>query len=93
MSDHPPPHPGGHPPPAPPAGTNTMAVLALVFAILLPPLGIVFGHLAGRQIRRTGETGGGLAVAGLVLGYVFVGLALLGCCGALIVAAGGRGGR
>lgn len=31
---------------------------------------IVLGHLARKQIRRTGEAGGGLALAGLVLGWV-----------------------
>ena len=52
-------------------GTNVMAILALVFAFVFAPLGIVFGHLAKRQIRRTGEGGSGLATAGLVLGYIF----------------------
>jgi hypothetical protein len=52
-------------------GTNVMAILALVFAFVFAPLGIVFGHIAKRQIRRTGEGGSGLATAGLVLGYIF----------------------
>jgi hypothetical protein len=30
---------------------------------------IVFGHMARSQIRRTGEQGDGLAIAGLVLGW------------------------
>lgn len=54
---------------APP--TNTMAVLSLVFAFVFAPLGIVFGHIANGQIRRTGEAGSGLATAGLIIGYVF----------------------
>jgi hypothetical protein len=33
-------------------------------------LGIVFGHLSLSQIRRSGEDGRGLAIAGLVIGYV-----------------------
>jgi Domain of unknown function (DUF4190) len=52
-------------------GTNVMAILALVFAFVFAPLGIVFGHIAKGQIRRTGEGGSGLATAGLVLGYIF----------------------
>lgn len=52
-------------------GTNVMAILSLVFAFVFAPLGIVFGHIAKRQIRRTGEQGSGLATAGLVLGYIF----------------------
>jgi hypothetical protein len=47
------------------------------------PLGIVFGHVARRQISRSGEQGSGLATAGLILGYVFTALAVLACCGFL----------
>lgn len=67
----------GEPQPAPAtgqgrvSGTNVMAILSLVFAFVFAPLGIVFGHIAKRQIRRTGEQGSGLATAGLVLGYIF----------------------
>lgn len=57
--------------------TNSSAVASLVFGILswfLCPLiggilAIIFGHVARGQIRRTGEGGGGLAIAGLILGY------------------------
>ena len=59
-------------PPAPQTrGTNVMAILSLVFAFVFAPLGIVFGHIAKNQIRRTGEAGSGLATAGLVIGYIF----------------------
>lgn len=63
--------------PYPGARTNTMAILSLVFAFIFCPLGIVFGHIAKGQIRRTGEAGGGLATAGLILGYVFTALAVV----------------
>ena len=33
-------------------------------------IAIITGHMARGQIRRTGETGNGLALAGLILGYV-----------------------
>lgn len=62
--------PGGAPS-AGPAGTNTMAVLAIVFAFLVAPVGIVFGAIGRSQTRRTGQHGKGLATAGLVLGIVF----------------------
>jgi hypothetical protein len=71
-------------PPAPP--TNGMAVTALVCGVASFVVGItfipaiIFGHIAQRQVRRTGEQGGGLALAGLILGYVggalFFGLVL-----------------
>jgi hypothetical protein len=58
--------------------TNTLAVLALVFGLLggtvLP---IVFGSVALRQIRLSGERGHGMAVAGLVLGWISVGVCLI----------------
>jgi hypothetical protein len=58
-------------------GTNVMAILSLIFAFVFSPLGIVFGHIAKGQIRRTGEAGSGLATAGLVLGYIFTILFIL----------------
>ncbi len=60
-------------------GTNTMAVLSLVFSFVFAPLGIVFGHMAKKQIRETGEQGEGLATAGTIIGYVHTGLWVLGC--------------
>ena len=57
--------------------TNVFAVLALVFGILGGLLGIVFGHIALSQIRRTGEGGRGIAIAGLVLGYIYLAFWLL----------------
>jgi len=60
-------------------GTNTMAILALVFAFVFAPLAIVFGHMAKKQIKETGEQGEGLATAGLVMGYIFTGIWVLTC--------------
>lgn len=57
--------------------TNSMAIAALVCSLVLAPLGIVFGHIALSQMKRTGEDGRGLAIAGLVIGYIFTGIALL----------------
>ena len=62
---------------------NAMAALAIVFAFLFFPLGILFGHIAKRQIARSGETGGGLATTALVVGYLLLGLTLCLCCGGL----------
>ena len=65
------PYPGyGQPYPAP-RGTNTMAILALVFGILVAPLGLVFGFVARSQIKKTGEDGDGLALAGIIIGGIF----------------------
>lgn len=88
------PHLGYHPGPyGPTRGTNLFAVLSLVFAFVFAPAGIVLGHLAKRQIPRTGEEGDQLATWGLILSYVFTALGVLVCCGgiALVIAAGSNG--
>jgi peptidyl-prolyl cis-trans isomerase B (cyclophilin B) len=56
---------------APVQQTNGMAIAALIMAFVFAPLGIILGHVARGQIKRTGEGGRGFATAGLVLGYVF----------------------
>lgn len=67
---------------APP--TNTLAIIALILAFLVPLGGIICGHIALGQIKRTGEGGQGLAKAGLILGYVFTALTLLIVIGYII---------
>jgi hypothetical protein len=65
-------------PPAPP--TNGLAIAALVCGVGGFVIGLSFipaiicGHIARRQIRQTGEQGAGLALAGLILGYVGIAL-------------------
>ncbi len=58
------------------AKTNGLALASLACglaqfsfgpAVAIPA--IVFGHVARRQIKRTGEQGAGLALAGLILGW------------------------
>jgi predicted RNA-binding protein with TRAM domain len=44
---------------------------------VVPVVPIVLGHIARAQIRRTGQDGDGLALAGLIIGY-FVLLSYLG---------------
>ena len=65
------PPPYGYPYPPMQMPTNTLAILALVFAFIFAPAAIVMGAIARKQIRRTGEQGMGLATAGLVCGIVF----------------------
>ncbi|MEU9332467.1 DUF4190 domain-containing protein [Streptomyces sp. NPDC048290] len=74
-----PPPPGPYPqwnwpPPQPPRrpSVNGFAVAALVLGILclVPLLGLVLGVVALVQIRRSGERGKGMAIAGVVLSSV-----------------------
>jgi hypothetical protein len=70
--------------------TNGLAIAALILVFFFFPLGIILGHLARGQIKRTGEAGKGLATAALVIGYspivifmvIFVGAAILVAFGA-----------
>jgi len=48
---------------------NTFAVLAPVFAVLLPPAGVILSHLALPQIQRTHERGRWAAIWALIVGY------------------------
>ncbi len=60
---------------APP--TNTLAIIAIILGFVFPLGGIICGHIALGQIKRTGESGHGLALAGTIIGYVLTGLTLL----------------
>lgn len=92
-------------PPPPPAAsvaaareTNTLAVVSLVAGVagyVLPHpfiagiVAIITGHVARHQIRRSGEGGSGLALAGLVLGYLHLALSILLVGGLLLLLAFG----
>ncbi|MEO8222608.1 MAG: thioredoxin domain-containing protein [Specibacter sp.] len=51
-------------------GTNTLAIVSLVSSFFVGLAGVITGHIALNQIKRTGEEGRGLAIAGLVIGYL-----------------------
>lgn len=64
----------GMPPYAAEPTTNVLAIVALVSSFFAGIAGIICGHIALGQIRRTGEKGRGLALAGTIIGYVQTGL-------------------
>jgi hypothetical protein len=71
--------PPGYPGWAPPRPTNGMAVASMVLGILWiywigSILALVFGYVARNQIRERGEGGAGMAMAGIVLGWVGIGI-------------------
>ncbi|WP_186377085.1 DUF4190 domain-containing protein [Curtobacterium pusillum] len=67
--------------------TNTLAVLSIVFglgavplffmAILLGPAGAILGHIALGKIKENGEGGRGLALTGIIAGWVMTGFWIL----------------
>lgn len=91
---YPPPAPPTHyPPPAPP--TNGLAIASLVLSLLglvgiLPLLGtilgLIFGYSAQNQIAQSRGTqgGAGMAKAGIIIGWVTLGIWALAICGVLI---------
>jgi hypothetical protein len=74
---------------------NGMAIGAMVTALvgvlgiclygvptlILGPLGAILGHVARRRIRHSGEDGDGMALTGVIVGWVGTALALLTIAG------------
>ncbi|GAA1001001.1 hypothetical protein GCM10009563_29470 [Subtercola frigoramans] len=75
---------------------NVLAIVSLVSAFVLSLVAVITGHLALSQIKKTGEKGRGLALAGVILGYagilagIIVGIVLVVALatGAAVVKAG-----
>lgn len=84
---------GGYPQPAygrypgVPAPTNTLAILSLVMIFIFTPLALVFGLIARKQIRDTGENGDGMALAGIIVGGISIAFFVLLIVFLIIVAA------
>jgi uncharacterized membrane protein len=81
------------PPVRPVTTTNGLAVASLacglaqfVFGPLPTIPAIVFGHVARHQIRRTGEQGAGMALAGLLLGWAAVIFGIIAIAGLAVFA-------
>jgi hypothetical protein len=53
------------------------AIASLVTAFFVPILGIIFGHLSNHRAKLAHRAKSGLAVAGLVLGYLFTAISAL----------------
>jgi hypothetical protein len=71
-----------------PTPTNGLAIASLACGVAqfafgpLPTIpAIVLGHMARHQIKRTGEQGAGMALAGLLLGWATVALGVLAILG------------
>lgn len=84
----PPPPPLPSPPPgytyapAPSGKTNGLAIASLVLGIVWvywigSILALIFGYIAMSQIKQSGDGGKGLAIAGIVLGWVGVAVLVL----------------
>lgn len=54
------------------AGVGLLGLIAMPLAVLFSIAGAVVGHSALRRIKETGQPGRGIALAGVILGWVFV---------------------
>jgi len=74
--------PGGG---APATKTNVLAIVSLIASIagivifwfIGSVVGVICGHISLNQIKRTREEGRGLAVAGLIVGYIGIALSII----------------
>jgi hypothetical protein len=65
---------------------NTLAILSIVFglgaipfwflAVLLGPAGAILGHIALGKIKQTGQSGRGLALTGIIAGWIMAAVSI-----------------
>ena len=60
-----------------------MSLVSSLIGIFIIPLlgslaGIITGHISLGQVKKTGEQGRGLALAGTIIGYVGLGFIVIG---------------
>ena len=61
-----------------PPRTNTLAVVGFILSLLgFNVISLILCHIALGQIKRTGESGKGLALAGVIISWIAIGFALL----------------
>jgi hypothetical protein len=64
--------------PPPQATTNGLAIASLVTSLVgVGVVGVILGHIALAQIKRLGQAGRGMALAGVIIGYVGIGATVL----------------
>lgn len=76
----------------PQRSTNGLAIASMVLGILWlywvgSILALIFGYIARNQIRQHNQQGDGMAIAGIVLGWIGVGILVLIAAAAAVAAA------
>ena len=74
----------GYPSPGPVRQTNGLAIAAMVVSLAsivvcgFPAIvGAIMGHVARRQIRERGEDGDGMALTGVIVGWIVFALTII----------------
>jgi peptidyl-prolyl cis-trans isomerase B (cyclophilin B) len=63
---------------APSRPTNILAIISLVASCIgFTVPGVIMGHIALYQIKKSGEQGHGLALAGVIVGYSLLAITLV----------------
>jgi hypothetical protein len=70
---------------------NVLAIVSLVSAFFVSLVAVITGHMALGQIKRTGEKGRGLALAGLIIGYVGIVSGIVTIIALVVMAVAGIG--
>jgi len=65
--------------------TNTLAIVGFILSFLIPIVGFILCIIALGQIKKTGEKGKGLAVAGIILFGVLVLIAIIAAIVSFVV--------
>lgn len=62
-----------------PSTDSTLPILALVLALVFAPAGVIIGHIALKQMRegRLVDKNRGLALAGVIVGWIQIALSVL----------------
>jgi hypothetical protein len=84
-------------PPAQQRTTNGFAITSMVLGILWiwwigSVLALIFGYIARKQIRQNNQSGDGMAIAGIVLGWIGVGIFVVVVLLAVVGASSGSSG-
>lgn len=57
--------------------TNPFAIVAIIVVWFGSVLGLIFGYIALSQIKKTGDDGRGLALAAVIIGWIYLALGII----------------
>jgi Domain of unknown function (DUF4190) len=74
-----------------PNPTNGLALASLICSLaglitfISAPVGAILGHVSRKQIKERGGQGEGMALAGIIVGWVLTGLFVCSCLGLVVI--------
>lgn len=67
--------------------TNPLAIASLIVVFFSSLIGLILGHVALSQIKRSGDDGRGLALAAVIVGWTFTGVGIVIAVAAFVLVA------